>query len=94
MSRLSRILFYILSGFISLSSSYILAQPFAYVVNQFSDSVSVIDIATNTVIGAPITVGLEPTGIAITPSSNSNLVDSNLVESIRQFSPLKMLKGI
>ena len=38
----------------------------AYITNQFADSVSVIEIATNTVIGT-IPVGDGPKGIAITP---------------------------
>ena len=40
---------------------------FAYVTNWFSASVSVIDVATNTVVGLPIPVGEGPLGIAITP---------------------------
>lgn len=40
----------------------------AYVVNEFtSDSVSIIDTTTNTVVGSPISVSSNPTGIAITP---------------------------
>ena len=40
---------------------------FAYVTNAGSKSVSVIDLATNTVVGSPITVGDRPADIAITP---------------------------
>ena len=43
------------------------AQPFAYATNRHVDSVSVIDTATNTVVGAPILVGANPAGVAITP---------------------------
>jgi YVTN family beta-propeller protein len=42
------------------------AAPFAYVVNQLDDTVSVVDSATN-VVTATIPVGLFPGGIAITP---------------------------
>src|SRR5262249_38715862 len=42
------------------------AKPFAYVTNEFSGTVSVIDTATNTVV-ATVPVGIEPTGVAITP---------------------------
>ena len=40
----------------------------AYVANSIGKSVSVIDTATNQVVGAPITVGIGPWGIAITPN--------------------------
>ena len=39
----------------------------AYVTNANADTVSVIDTATNTVVGSPIAVGGGPYGIAITP---------------------------
>ena len=42
------------------------AQTRAYVANFGSDTVSVIDTATNTVV-ATIPVGLNPFGVAITP---------------------------
>ncbi len=51
-----------------LSPSRATAAPFAYATNQFSNSVSVIDAATNTVVKT-IDVGVEPAGIAITPDS-------------------------
>ncbi|HEX3496856.1 MAG TPA: beta-propeller fold lactonase family protein, partial [Methylocella sp.] len=41
------------------------AAPFAYVVNEVSATVSVIDSATNTVVGTPIPVGKEPFGVAV-----------------------------
>jgi YVTN family beta-propeller protein len=44
------------------------AQPFAYVTNQDSNNVTVIDTATNMVVGTmPIAVGTDPFGVAITP---------------------------
>ena len=42
------------------------AQSFAYVANEASDNVSVINTATNTVV-ATVTVGNAPFGVAITP---------------------------
>ncbi len=38
------------------------AQPFAYVTNRGNGTVSVIDTASNTVVGTPIVVGVTPTG--------------------------------
>src|SRR5262249_50460875 len=43
------------------------AKPFAYVTNSFSNTVSVNDTATNTVV-ATVPVGFLPFGVAITPS--------------------------
>ena len=43
------------------------AAPFAYVVNSGDGTVSVIDTATNTVVGLPIPVGKEPFGVDVTP---------------------------
>src|ERR1700730_16017656 len=43
------------------------AAPFAYVANGGDGTVSVIDTATNTVVGIPIPVGKEPFGVAVTP---------------------------
>jgi YVTN family beta-propeller protein len=42
------------------------AKPFAYVTNAGANTVSVIDTATNTVV-ATVPVGVNPTGVAITP---------------------------
>jgi YVTN family beta-propeller protein len=41
------------------------AAPFAYITNQDSNTVSVIDIATNSVVGSPIAVGVRPYGVAV-----------------------------
>jgi YVTN family beta-propeller protein len=45
------------------------AAPFAYVANSHSNSVSVIDTATNKVVGTPIPTppGLEPVAVAVAP---------------------------
>ena len=52
-----------------LSSQLARAQN-AYITNNFDDTVSVIDTATNTVVGPPITVGTTPIGLAITPDGS------------------------
>src|SRR6266704_1471754 len=44
------------------------AAPFAYVTEQTSGTVSVIDTATNTVV-ATVAVGSRPSAVAITPNS-------------------------
>jgi YVTN family beta-propeller protein len=43
------------------------AAPFAYVANAGDNTVSVIDTATNAVVGTPIPVGSFPRGVAVTP---------------------------
>ncbi len=57
------------------------AQPFAYVANQYSAAVSVIDTATNSVV-ATIPVGNDPVEVAITPDGTrayvTNQVDSTV----------------
>jgi YVTN family beta-propeller protein len=42
------------------------ASPFAYVANATDNTVSVIDTASN-ILATTITVGVQPTGIAVTP---------------------------
>jgi YVTN family beta-propeller protein len=42
----------------------------AYVPNRGSNTVSVIDLSTNQVVGQPIAVGVLPTGIAISPDGS------------------------
>src|SRR5262249_57232572 len=42
----------------------------AYITNSGDNTVSVIDTATNTVVGSPITVGIEPWGVAVTPDGS------------------------
>jgi len=51
---------------VSLGALPAQAQPSAYVANNGSNSVSVIDAATNTVLGC-VGVGTGPVGVAITP---------------------------
>jgi YVTN family beta-propeller protein len=49
-----------------LGSTETLAQN-AYIANELSDNVTVIDTRTNTVVGSPITVGDSPWGVAVAP---------------------------
>jgi YVTN family beta-propeller protein len=42
----------------------------AYITNQVDNTVSVIDTATNTVVGSPILVGEFPYGVAVTPDGS------------------------
>src|SRR6476619_5802784 len=44
------------------------AQIRGYVTNSIDNTVSVIDPATNTVVGTPISVGTGPRGVAVTPN--------------------------
>ena len=46
----------------------------AYVTNSLSDNVSVLDLTTNTVVGLPISVGIGPVKVAITPDGNTAYV--------------------
>src|SRR5215831_9495250 len=42
----------------------------AYITNSRDNTVSVIDTATNTVVGSPVPVGIEPWGVAVTPDGS------------------------
>ena len=64
--HLSIVLFLLLSMGIGLGTATAQAQTRAYVTNNGSNTVSVIDTATNTVV-ATIPVGFRPFGVAITP---------------------------
>ncbi|MFZ3327281.1 MAG: beta-propeller fold lactonase family protein, partial [Methylocella sp.] len=62
------------------------AAPFLYVVNGGDNSVSVIDTATNTVVGLPIPVGADPQQLAVTPDGTHVYVanaEDNTVSVIR-----------
>jgi YVTN family beta-propeller protein len=54
----------------------------AYITNSGDDTISVINTATNTVIGSPITVGSGPGGVAVTPDGSkvyvANLHDNTV----------------
>src|ERR1700719_4066893 len=62
--------------FLVVGSLPALAQPFAYVTNNVLGTVSVIDTANNTVV-ATVTVGMGPTGVAITPDGLHAYVANN-----------------
>jgi YVTN family beta-propeller protein len=53
-----------------------------YVSNSEASSISVIDTATNAVVGSPITVGLGPRGIAITPGGSKAYVANTGTDGI------------
>src|SRR5215470_5486086 len=57
------------------------AKPFAYVTNRMSDTVSVIDTATNTVV-ATVPVGRFPFGVAITPDGTHAYVTNNASRTV------------
>ena len=52
---------------LALAASPAEAAPFLYVANMCDNTVSVIDTATNTVVGLPIPVGNGPFAVAVTP---------------------------
>ena len=54
----------------------------AYVTNEGSNSVSVINTKTNRVVGSPISVGAHPIAIAITPDGKSAYVVNTLSDSV------------
>jgi len=58
-----------------------LAKPFAYVTNHVSNSVSVIDTASNTVVST-IGVGQRPLGVAITPDGSRAYVVNRVSNSV------------
>ena len=54
----------------------------AYVTNANADTVSVINTATNAVVGSPITVGDVPFGIAITPDGTKAYVTNQFDDTV------------
>jgi YVTN family beta-propeller protein len=59
--------------------------PFAYIANSNDDTVTVIDTATNTVVGVPIPVGSAPASVAVNPEGTRVFVsneDSDTVSVI------------
>ncbi|PFJ04974.1 hypothetical protein COI88_13630 [Bacillus cereus] len=54
----------------------------AYVINNGDNSISIINISTNTIIAPPILVGTDPAGIAITPDGTrayvTNFADNSV----------------
>ena len=57
------------------------AQPFAYITNGFSDNVSVIDTATNTVV-ATVPVGNDPCGVAVHPDESRVYVTNSFNDNV------------
>src|SRR5713226_2445261 len=57
----------LLSFGLTVGTTVVQAQPFAYVANCLSNNVSVIDATSNTVV-ATVSVGVSPVGVAITPN--------------------------
>jgi YVTN family beta-propeller protein len=53
------------------------AGTFAYVANKDSNSISVIDVATNTVVSPNVPVGPEPWGVAVTADGSKVVVSLN-----------------
>src|ERR1700724_3193693 len=49
----------------------------AYIANGGSNTVSVIDTETNTVVGSPLSVGSQPAGVAVTPDGKYAYVTNN-----------------
>ncbi len=61
------------------------AAPFAYITNSSSNNVTVIDTASDTVVGDPIPVGGGPAGVAVNPDGSQVYVsnqDNNTVTVI------------
>ena len=68
---------YILPLVMALLGHHIaVAAPFAYITNTGSNSVSVIDTATNTVV-ATVAVGFAPLGVAVNPAGTRVYVANN-----------------
>ena len=58
------------------------ADPFVYVPNDGAATVSVIDAATNMVVGAPIPVGTNPFAVAVTPDGKHAYVANDSANNI------------
>ncbi|PFK28199.1 hypothetical protein COI98_00050 [Bacillus cereus] len=69
------------SNFATEPFSLMGSSQFAYVINQSSDNVSVIDTGTNTVV-ATISVGNNPNGVAITPDGNFAYVTNQDINNV------------
>jgi YVTN family beta-propeller protein len=67
--RIFRLLAVAAVVFCGLAGAQARAQN-AYIPNEADGTVLVIDTATNTVIGSPITVGTSPVGVAVTPGGS------------------------
>ena len=65
----------------TLSATAALAQPFAYVANLGSNTVSVVDVAGHTAV-ATIAVGDNPDGVATTPDGARAYVANFLSDNV------------
>lgn len=72
--------FAILAG-VSLLTAPAVAQPYAYIANLGSDTVSVVDAATQNVV-ATIAVGSNPDGVAVTPDGARVYVANFLSDTV------------
>ena len=99
--HLAIVLLLVISVGLGLGTATTQAQTRAYVTNSQDNTVSVIDTATNTVV-ATVPVGVNPSGIAITPdgtrayvtdqgSANVSVVDIELIPWSRPFLSAKTL---
>jgi len=79
-------------GLVALVAPVAGAAPFAYIANQGSNNVSVIDIATNTVVGSPIAVGAGPVGIAVHPAG-TRVYTANFAAGANSFSVINAFTG-
>lgn len=61
------------------------AAPFAYITNAADDTVSIIDVATNTV-AATVPVGFAPTGLAVTPDGTWVYAANNASDNVSMIS--------
>ena len=58
------------------------SQVFAYVPNYDSNTVSVINTSTNTVVGLPIAVGTNPVGVAVRPDGTKVYVTNKYSNTV------------
>jgi YVTN family beta-propeller protein len=67
---------------LALFGAQVWAAPFAYISNARTAAVTVIDTATNAVVGAPIPVGLAPTGVAVNPAGTRVYVANSMSNTV------------
>ena len=65
------------------------AAPFAYIPNSGSNTVSVIDTATHKVT-ATVPVGIEPSGVAISPDGSKVYVSINSSNSVSELTLIQI----
>jgi YVTN family beta-propeller protein len=82
LTRRLSLLFALSALALGLMAAQALAAPKAYVLNYETDSVAVIDTATNQFVGPEIPVGSSPYSIAITPDGKTAYVANDSGESL------------